>query len=79
MEGGLIDFAHHRGTARKALDETLAFDKAINWTMNWLSENNILDETLVIVTADHDHSLMINGNPRRGTDILGANIVYLLF
>ncbi|XP_075236104.1 alkaline phosphatase-like [Lycorma delicatula] len=72
VEGGLIDFAHHRGHARKALDETLAFDLAINWTMNWLSENNILEKTLVIVTADHDHGLIINGNPDRANNILGV-------
>ncbi|KAG8240334.1 hypothetical protein J437_LFUL000809 [Ladona fulva] len=29
VEGGLIDIAHHRGTARKALDETLAMEEAV--------------------------------------------------
>ncbi|KAI5750422.1 hypothetical protein M8J76_015492 [Diaphorina citri] len=71
VEGGLIDYAHHRGKARRALDETLSFDLAIERTMALLEERGLLDETLVLVTADHDHGLSMSGYPNRGNEIYG--------
>lgn len=70
VEGGLIDTAHHRSTARMALDETVEFDLAINTTIHLLKTMNKLDDTLVIVTSDHANSLSINGYPKRGNNIL---------
>ncbi|KAL1123148.1 hypothetical protein AAG570_002235, partial [Ranatra chinensis] len=75
VEGGLIDVAHHRCNARKALQETLAFDQAINSSLRLLADQGILDDTLVIVTSDHAHTLTINGYPERGNNILGISQV----
>lgn len=36
VESGLIDQAHHRGWARKAVSETSAMDEAVNATLEIL-------------------------------------------
>ncbi|XP_043263799.1 alkaline phosphatase isoform X2 [Colletes gigas] len=68
VEGGLIDFAHHRGHAAQALLETVRFSDAINATLKMIDTN----DTLVIVTSDHTHSMSFNGYSERGSNILGV-------
>ncbi|UXI18735.1 uncharacterized protein NH340_JMT04678 [Sarcoptes scabiei] len=65
VEGGRIDHAHHEGFATMALLETLEFERAIRRARELVS----IEETLIIVTADHSHSLVINGYPSRGNRI----------
>lgn len=67
VEGGLIDKAHHLDLPRKALDETVEFANAIEIATKLTSEN----DTLIVVTADHSHTMTFNGYPARGHDILG--------
>lgn len=67
VEGGMIDFAHHRGHAAEALLETVRFSDAVNATLRMIDT----DDTLVIVTSDHTHSLNFNGYSSRGSSILG--------
>ncbi|XP_022104181.1 alkaline phosphatase-like isoform X2 [Acanthaster planci] len=67
VEGARIDHAHHGGTARLALLETLAMEAAVAKAMELTNE----EDTLVIVTADHSHTLTIGSYPRRGNPILG--------
>ncbi|XP_077260226.1 alkaline phosphatase isoform X2 [Temnothorax americanus] len=67
IEGGLIDYAHHRGHAAQALLETVRFSDAVNATLRMINS----DDTLVIVTSDHTHSMSFNGYSPRGSSILG--------
>ena len=48
-----------------ALDETVAFDDAIQLAYSKVN----LEETLIIVTADHGHTMSLAGYPDRGTDV----------
>jgi len=66
VESGRIDHAHHYGNAFRALYETSAFDK----TIAAVTEKVDAENTLLIVTADHSHTLTISGYPVRGNPIL---------
>lgn len=59
VEGGKIDIAHHENQARKSLRETEEFAKAIELARHMTN----IDDTLIIVTADHAHTMTINGYP----------------
>ncbi|XP_075558622.1 alkaline phosphatase, tissue-nonspecific isozyme-like isoform X2 [Dermacentor variabilis] len=65
--GGRIDHAHHVNLAQLALQETVEFEGVVGAVSETLPEN----ETLIVVTADHSHTLNIAGHPPRGTNILG--------
>ncbi|AXK72441.1 alkaline phosphatase [Lysobacter sp. TY2-98] len=67
VEGGRIDHANHEGNAYRALTETVAFSDAVRAAMQATSA----DDTLILVTADHSHTLSFVGYPQRGNPILG--------
>jgi alkaline phosphatase len=67
VEGGRIDHGHHDGKPGYALLETVEFARAVEVALAKVD----LDETLILVTADHSHVLTIGGYPVRGNPILG--------
>jgi alkaline phosphatase len=67
VEGGRIDHAHHKGWAALALEETLALADAVAVA----DELTAAEDTLIVVTADHSHTLSFAGYPARGNPILG--------
>lgn len=67
IEAGRIDHGHHAGMAYKALTET----QELHETVAWLLTQVDLEETLIVVTADHSHTLTLGGYPTRGNPILG--------
>ncbi|GGH51617.1 alkaline phosphatase [Comamonas phosphati] len=66
VEGGRIDHALHATNARRALQDTVAFDNAIKAALDKMqSIDPGLKNTLIVVTADHDHTLQMNGYAAR--------------
>ncbi len=67
VEGGRIDHALHGTNAKRALEDTIAFDDAIKKALSLVD----LKDTLIVVTADHDHTMTMNGYSHKGNPILG--------
>ena len=67
IEAGRIDQAHHYGNAYRALSDTVELSNAVRAALSKVN----LDETLIIVTADHNHTFTMMGYPARGNNILG--------
>lgn len=67
VEAARIDHAHHDTHGRLALEETAEMHRAVEALLELVD----LEDTLLVVTADHSHTLTVGGYPPRGTDILG--------
>ncbi|MBB6064062.1 alkaline phosphatase [Pseudoxanthomonas broegbernensis] len=68
VESARIDHAHHAGNAFRALDETIAMSRAVEAALEATSR----EDTLIVVTADHSHTMSFAGYPGRGNPILGT-------
>lgn len=66
----MIDQSHHRGQTRQAWDETVAFSDAVLKAIEITNPN----ETLIIVTSDHSHSMVLTGYSNRTSSILCENL-----
>lgn len=69
VEGGRIDHGHHKTQAQRALDETVELHKAVRTARQRTNE----EDTLIVVTSDHSHTMAMSGYSSRGNDILGIN------
>lgn len=68
VESGRIDHGHHAGNAYRALEDAVEFAEAVQAAVDKVD----LNETLIIVTADHSHVFTLAGYPTRGNPILGV-------
>ncbi len=78
VEGGRIDHALHGTNAARALSDTIAFDNAVKAAIDKVKTfDPNLENTLIVVTADHDHTMAFNGYGKRGDDPLGLSYNYV--
>lgn len=66
VEGGRIDHALHGTNAKRSLTDAVALDEAVKTALGKVDLSN----TLIVVTADHDHTMTINGYSAKGNPVL---------
>jgi alkaline phosphatase len=54
IEGGAVDWANHHNQSGRMLEEQIDFDKAVKAVTEWVDKKSNWDESLLIVTADHE-------------------------
>lgn len=54
VEGGAIDWANHANQAGRMIEEQVDFDYAVESAIAWVQENSSWEETMIIVTGDHE-------------------------
>lgn len=54
VEGGAIDWAGHANDSARNIEETIAFNDAVETVVAWVEQNSSWRETLLIVTSDHE-------------------------
>ncbi|MDY3127022.1 MAG: alkaline phosphatase [Corynebacterium sp.] len=58
IEGGAIDWAGHANQTGRDIEEVQDFNKAVDAAIAWVDKNSSWEETLLIVTADHETGLL---------------------
>ncbi len=86
IEGGAVDWANHDRNISRAIEEQVAFNASVQAVVEWIEKNSGWDETLLIITSDHETGMIwgegtyadVNGNGQfdlRGDRFLGLKPV----
>ena len=67
VEAGRVDHANHAGNLARVVRDQQAFAEAVAMADEMTDDA----DTLIVVTADHEHAIAFNGYCGRGSDILG--------
>lgn len=54
VEGGAVDWMGHANNMPRFIEEQMDFNAAVDAVIAWVEENSSWDETLLIVTSDHE-------------------------
>ena len=54
IEGGAVDWAAHANQCGRMIEEQIDFNRAVEAVVAWVEANSTWEETLLVVTADHE-------------------------
>jgi len=54
IEGGAVDWAAHSNHSGRMIEELIEFNNTVDSIINWVETNSNWEETLLIITADHE-------------------------
>jgi len=63
IEAGAIDWAEHDKQKGRLIEEMTGLTKAVRTIVEWVGKNSNWEETLVVVTADHESGYLWGGLP----------------
>ena len=58
IEGGAVDWANHANEPDRMIEEQIDFVKAVEAVVAWVDKHSNWNDTLLILTADHECGLL---------------------
>lgn len=65
IEGGAIDWASHANQTGRMIEEQVDFDRAVASVIKWVETHSSWQDTLLIVTADHECGFLNGAGPSK--------------
>lgn len=62
IEGGAVDWAAHSNYSGRMIEELNSFNKTVEAVVDWIEKHSKWEETLLIVTADHETGYLSGQN-----------------
>jgi alkaline phosphatase len=63
IEGGAPDWASHSNQKGRLIEELTGFFDGVNTVIDWVDKNSSWDETLLVVTGDHETGFLWGSQP----------------
>jgi alkaline phosphatase len=76
IEGGAVDWAGHANQTDRLVEEQVDFNNSVQAAVDWIDTNSSWEETLLIVTADHETGYLLGADGSNGYFDVNGNGQY---